>query len=58
MVCYSNNSIDVNLLECVEKEEFGFDKLDTCTPHETESAPGRIAAMLQEKAVKLLQRKR
>ena len=25
---YSNNSIDINLLECIEKEDFQFDKLD------------------------------
>lgn len=40
---YSNNSIEVNLLECVEKEKFLFDKLDTCNVHESESAAGKIA---------------
>ncbi len=43
---YSNNSIDINLLEVVEKEEFQFDKLDSATTSETESASGRIGAML------------
>ena len=43
---YSNNSIEVNLLECSEKEEFVFEKLDSCHHTETESATGRIAASL------------
>jgi len=25
----SNNSVDLNLMECVEKEKFAFDKLDS-----------------------------
>jgi hypothetical protein len=57
-VLFSNNSIDVNLLECCEKEDFQFDKLDNATATETESASGRIGAMLQEKTLKLLQRRR
>ncbi len=55
---HDNNSIEVNLLECTEKEEFLWDKLDGCTETETESAAGRVAASLQEKTVKLLARKR
>ncbi len=55
---FSNNSIEVNLLECTEKENFQFDKLDQCHSTETESATGRVAAQLQEKTVKLLQRRR
>lgn len=55
---HDNNSIEVNLLECIEKEDFGFDKLDNLQPTETESAAGRVAATLQQKSVKLLQRRR
>ena len=54
----SNNSIEINTLECVEKENFGFDKLDQCHSSESESAAGRIGATLQERTVKLLQRRR
>ena len=25
---HDNNSVEVNLLECVEKEEFGYERLD------------------------------
>jgi hypothetical protein len=48
----------VNLLECIEKESFNFEKLETCQSRETESPAGRVAATLQEKTVKLLQRRR
>lgn len=41
---YSNNSIEINTLECVEKEDFAFDKLDTCHATETESNAGRVGA--------------
>ena len=47
-------SIEVNLLECCEKELFLFDKLDQCQGTETDSSAGRVAALLQEKTVKLL----
>ena len=55
---HDNNSIEVNLLECSEKEKFNFEKLETCQTTETESPTGRVAATLQEKTVKLLQRRR
>lgn len=55
---YSNNSIEVNLLECAEKDSFNFEKLETAQSTETESAAGRIAATLQQKTIKLLQRRR
>ena len=55
---HDNNSIEVNLLECVEKENFLWDKLDGCQETETQSSAGRVAATLQEKTVKLLQRRR
>jgi hypothetical protein len=55
---HDNNSIEVNLLECAEKETIAFDKLDTATVSETETAAGRVAASLQTKTVKLLQRRR
>lgn len=55
---HDNNSIEVNLLECTEKEQFNFEKLEACATTETESNVGRVAATLQEKTVKLLQRRR
>ena len=55
---HDNNSVEVNLLECVEKEDFMFDKLDGCQKDETESAAGRVAGLLQDKTVKLLARRR
>ena len=55
---HDNNSIEVNLLECAEKEDFNFEKLDTCQTNETETTTGRVAATLQEKTVKLLSRRR
>ena len=55
---HDNNSIEVNLLECTEKEDFLWDKLDACVETETESTAGRVGATLQEKTVKLLARKR
>ncbi len=55
---HDNNSIEVNLLECIEKEQFQFEKLDSLTTNETESNAGRVAAALQTKTVKLLQRRR
>lgn len=55
---HDNNSIEVNLLECNEKEGFVFDKLDSCHSNETESSAGRAAAALQDKTVKLLNRRR
>ena len=55
---HDNNSIEVNLLECAEKEQVAFDKLDNAVTNETETAAGRVGASLQTKTVKLLQRKR
>ena len=55
---HDNNSVEVNLLECVEKEDFVWDKLDSCTDTETDSVAGRVAATLQDKTVKLLSRRR
>ena len=55
---HDNNSIEINLLECSEKEQFNFDKLDAAHHNETETPAGRIAATLQDKTVKLLQRRR
>ena len=55
---HDNNSIEVNLLECSEKEKFDFDKLNDCKESETQTPAGRVAATLQQKTVKLLQRRR
>jgi len=55
---HDNNAIEVNLLECCEKENFNFEKLDTSPNTESETTAGRIGATLQDKTVKLLQRRR
>lgn len=54
----SNNSIEINLVEAQEKEECALDQLDKCTPTETDSAQGKMVSLLQEKAIKILQRRR
>ena len=43
---HDNNSVEINLLECTEKENFMFDKLDQSSETETQSAAGRVAATL------------
>ena len=55
---HDNNSCEINMLECVEKEDFLWDKLDGAVACETESEAGRVAATLQAKTVKVLNRKR
>ena len=54
---FSNNSIEVNLLECCEKDKFRFDAI-TAETEETDSAAGRVAAQLQDQTYKLFQRRR
>ena len=51
---HDNNSVEINLLECEDKEVFDWDKLDGCGESETNSAAGRVAANLQTKTIKLL----
>ena len=46
IIYFSNNSIEVNLLECTEKENFAFEKIDNAQHSETESSAGRIGASL------------
>ena len=48
----SNNSIEVNLLECDQKESVDFEKL-TGETSETDSNAGKIAAQLQDKTYKI-----
>ena len=55
---HDNNSCEINMLECVEKEDFLWDQLDSAVETETESDAGRVAANLQAKTVKILNRKR
>merc|ERR1712166_862432 len=54
---HDNNSIEVSLLECAEKELFNFDKL-TPETSETESNAGKVATQLQEKTYKIFQKRR
>ena len=49
---FSNNSIEVSVLEICEKELFQFDNLTPDTT-ETDSAPGKIGAALQTKTFKI-----
>ena len=56
-LCYSNNSIDLNLLEIEEKEKVAFEAI-TAEQSETDSPAGRIAADLQGKTYRIFQRKR
>ena len=55
---HDDNSCEINLLECTEKEDFAWDNLEKATESETQSAVGRVAAQLQEKTVRLLTRRR
>ena len=55
---HDNNSIEINLLECSERENFAFEKLDSAPRTESETAAGRVGAALQDKTVRLLQRRR
>ena len=55
---HENNSIDISLLECQERDEFNFDLLKAPEGMETDSAAGKVAAQLQEKTVKNLLRRR
>ena len=48
----SNNSIEVNLLECEQKEKVDFEVLSGETS-ETDSNAGKIAAQLQDKTYKI-----
>ena len=52
MISFSNNSIEVNLLECCEKDNFAFEAINADTD-ETDSAAGRVAAQLQDKTYKI-----
>ena len=54
---YSNNTIEVNLLEACEKENFNFDAIDNVTT-ETDSPAGKVAAQLQDKTYKIFQKRR
>ena len=53
----SNNTIEVNLLACCEKENFKFDQLQNVQT-ETDSAAGKVAGKLQDKTFKIFQRRR
>ena len=58
LLVHENNSVEVNLVEAAEREDFDFDKLVVPEGLETESAAGKVASQLQEKTVKSLQRRR
>ena len=50
----SNNSCEISLLECVEKEHFKFENLED-KPMETESEFGKEAQFLQSRTITRLQ---
>jgi len=54
---FSNNTIEVNLLEIEQKEKFAFEQL-TAEGTETDSHAGKIAGDLQQKTLRIFQRKR
>ncbi len=54
---HDNNTVEVNLLECCEKESYNFDKIDAVTS-ETDSNAGRVAASLQDRTFKIFQSRR
>ena len=56
-VTIRNNSIEINLLEVEQKENFAFDKAQG-EQSETDSAAGKIAGALQQKTSVLIQRRR
>ena len=53
----SNNSIEVNVLEICEKEQFKWEEINDQTS-ETGSAAGQVAAGLQEQTYRAFQRYR
>ena len=57
MYLCSNNSIELNVLECCEKEKFNFEKIDASTS-ETDSAAGKVAEGLQAATYRIFQRRR
>ena len=57
MMARSNNSVEVNLLEVVEKEDFQYDQLTTDVT-ETDSPAGKIGQQLQLQTVRNFQRRR
>ena len=54
----SNNTIEVNFMEAIAKEDFAFEEVKPPHNLESESNAGKVAAQLQERAVKLIQRRR
>ena len=55
---HPNNSVEVNFMECCEKEDFNFEKLGQAESSESESKAGKVATQLQEKSIKNVQRRR
>ena len=55
---HENNTVEVNLVEASEREDYDFDKLTPPVDLETGSAAGMVAAQLQEKAYKNVLRRR
>ena len=54
---FSNNSIEVNVLEICQKEQFKWEEINDQTS-ETNSAAGQVAAGLQEQTYRAFQRYR
>ena len=54
---HDNNSLEINILEATQKEDFDFNALDQCKSIESDSPAGRAGALLQEKTIRLLQKR-
>jgi hypothetical protein len=55
---HRNNTIEVNLMECANKEDFVFENVKAVEGLETESAAGKLAGQLAEKATRMILRRR
>ena len=55
---HENNSVEVNLVEANEKEDFDFDKLTVPEGLESDSATGKVAEQLQVKTYNAFLRRR
>jgi F0F1-type ATP synthase epsilon subunit len=55
---HDNNSCEINMLECTEKEDFLWENLDKCEETETDSDAGQVGKALQRKTQKILNRRR
>ena len=58
LLVHENNSVDVNLVEAWEKQDFNFDSLSAPASLESDSHLGKVASQLQMKTYNLIKRRR